>query len=116
MLLLFSVRVDERSQVSERAVSVLRERLSICECAPFRFNSQGGMWDFIVLVPNHCLSFYFVCVFLFPFWFCPFWFSGWDVGLDCTCFCLFHFCILFFLRFLHSSLIHKILSRGFLPL
>ena len=36
---------------------VLRGRLSFCECA-FPFGFEGGMWDSIVLVPDHCLSFY----------------------------------------------------------
>ena len=38
---------------------VFRERLSICVCASFPFGFEGGMWDFIVLVPDHCLSFDF---------------------------------------------------------
>ena len=25
------------------------------------FGSEGGMWDLIVLVPDHCLSFYCTC-------------------------------------------------------
>ena len=25
----------------------------------FPFGFEGGMWDFIILVPDHCLSFYF---------------------------------------------------------
>ena len=93
-------------------VIVLREYLSIYECASYRFNSKGGMWDFIVLVPNHCLSFYFVYVFLFPFWFCPFWFSGCDVELDSTRVCLFPFYLLFFIRSLHTILIHKTFVKG----
>ena len=27
--------------------------------ASFPFGSEGGMWDLIVLVPDHCQSFYF---------------------------------------------------------
>ena len=38
---------------------VLRGRLSSCECASLPFGSGGGMWDLIVLVPDHCLSFSF---------------------------------------------------------
>ena len=35
--------------------------LSICMCASFTFGFEGGMWDLIeqVLVPDHCLYFYF---------------------------------------------------------
>ena len=33
--------------------------LSIWVCASFSFCFEGGMWDMIVLVPDHCLSFYF---------------------------------------------------------
>ena len=40
-------------------VRVLCERLSVCVCVSFTFVSEGGMWDLIVLVPDHCLSFYF---------------------------------------------------------
>ena len=29
----------------------LRERLSICMCASFSFDFEGGIWDLIVLVP-----------------------------------------------------------------
>ena len=35
---------------------ILHGRLSVCECA---FGFEVGMWDLIVLVPDHCLSFYF---------------------------------------------------------
>ena len=31
---------------------VLRERLSICECASFPFGFEGGVWDLIVLTPG----------------------------------------------------------------
>ena len=36
-----------------------RERLSICVYASFPFGFEAGMWDLIVLVPDHCPSFYF---------------------------------------------------------
>ena len=39
------------------AVSVFRERLSICVCAFFHLGFEGGMWDLIVLVSDYCLSF-----------------------------------------------------------
>ena len=30
-------------------------------CVPFfPFGIEGGMWDVIVLIPDHCLSIYFV--------------------------------------------------------
>ena len=31
--------------------------LSVFMCASFPFGFEDGMWDLIVLVPNHCLSF-----------------------------------------------------------
>ena len=34
----------------------------VCVCASFPFGFEGGMWDLIVLVPDHCLSFYFICI------------------------------------------------------
>ena len=34
-----------------------RESLSIVACASFPFGFESGMWDLIVLVPDHCLSF-----------------------------------------------------------
>ena len=34
-----------------------RERLSIYICASFPYGFKGEMWDLIVLVPGHCLSF-----------------------------------------------------------
>ena len=36
---------------------VFRERLSVYVCTSSPFGFDGGMWDLIVLVPNHCLSF-----------------------------------------------------------
>ena len=38
---------------------VLRGRLSVCECASFPLGFEGGMWDLIALVPDHCRSLYF---------------------------------------------------------
>ena len=38
------------------AVHVCRECLSICVYAFFPFDFEGGMWDLIVLVPDHCLN------------------------------------------------------------
>ena len=31
-----------------------------CVCPSFPFGFKGGMWDMIVLVPDHCLSIYFI--------------------------------------------------------
>ena len=31
-------------------------------CVLFRLRFGGGMWDLIVLVPVHCLSFYFCII------------------------------------------------------
>ena len=28
-------------------------------CPSFPFGIEGGMWDVIVLIPDHCLSIYF---------------------------------------------------------
>ena len=39
---------------------VLRGRLSVCECASFPFGFDDGMWGLIALVPDQCLSFYFL--------------------------------------------------------
>ena len=36
---------------------VLRGRLSVCKCAYLPFGFEDGMWDLMVLVPDHCLSF-----------------------------------------------------------
>ena len=66
MLLPFSVRVAERPPVSERAVhSVDCTGLSwalvkFCVCPSFPFGIEGGIWDVIVFIPDHCLSIYFV--------------------------------------------------------
>ena len=34
--------------------------MDVCEGASFLFGFERGMWDLCVLVPRHCLSFYFV--------------------------------------------------------
>ena len=49
----------------ERAVySINFTCLSVkfCVCPFFPFGIEGGMWDVVVLIPDHCLSIYF-----FPF-------------------------------------------------
>ena len=39
---------------------VLRGRLSICVCASVPFGFEGEMFALIVLVPDYCLSFFFM--------------------------------------------------------
>ena len=34
--------------------------VTFCVCPSFPFDIKGGMWDVIVLIPDHCLSIYFV--------------------------------------------------------
>ena len=41
--------------------SAFRKPLSIYVFSYFRFGFEGRMWDLIVSVPDHCLSFYFGC-------------------------------------------------------
>ena len=43
---------------------VLRGRLSIYECASFGF--EGGIWDLIALISDHCLPAYFAHVLVMP--------------------------------------------------
>ena len=65
MLLLISIREDECPPVWKRAVNSLCVsfvNVYLCVCASFPFNFEGGLWDLIVLVPDHCLSFYFSTV------------------------------------------------------
>ena len=44
-------------------VRVFREPMfvSFCACPSSPFGFQGGMWDVFILIPDHCLSIYFVC-------------------------------------------------------
>ena len=35
------------------------ELVKFCVCPSFPFGIEGGMWDVIVLIPDHCLSIYF---------------------------------------------------------
>ena len=34
----------------------VRGRLLVCEFASLSFGFEGGTWDFVVIVPDHCLS------------------------------------------------------------
>ena len=36
-------------------VRVFRERLSICVYSSFPFGFEGGVWDLIVIFPDHCI-------------------------------------------------------------
>ena len=40
--------------------SVFRKLLSVYVFSYFPFGFEGRMWDLIVSVPDHCLSFYFI--------------------------------------------------------
>ena len=33
--------------------------VKFCVCPSFPFGTEGGMWDVIILIPDHCLSIYF---------------------------------------------------------
>ena len=68
MLLPFSIMVAERRPVWERAVHSVNcaclswalVKFCVCPSFPFGIGIEGGMWDVIVLIPNHCFSIYFV--------------------------------------------------------
>ena len=40
-----------------RACLSLKTFISLCVCVSFPFDFMGWLWDLIVLVPDHCLSF-----------------------------------------------------------
>ena len=40
-------------------VRAFRECLSVFVCVSFPFGFEGAMWDLIILVSEHCISFYF---------------------------------------------------------
>ena len=42
--------------------SAFRKLSSIYVFSYFPFGFEGGMWDLIVSVPDHCLSFYFLFI------------------------------------------------------
>ena len=68
MLLTFSIRVPEWPPVCKRAVHSVNctclswALVKFCVCPSFPFGIEGGMWDVIVLIPDHCLSIYFTAV------------------------------------------------------
>ena len=47
-------------------VRIFNELLSACVCVlrTLSFGFEGRMWDLIVLVPDHCKSFYFLHTYL----------------------------------------------------
>ena len=65
MLLPFSIRVAEYPPGWERAVHSVNctclswALVEFCVCPSYPFGIEGGMWDVIVLIPDHCLSIYF---------------------------------------------------------
>ena len=68
MLLLCSVGAAEYHMFGKEMfvwfiMCVYLERLSICVCFPFWF--EAGMWDLIVLIPDHCFSIYFTLFLIF---------------------------------------------------
>ena len=68
MLLPFSIRVAESPPVWERAVHLVKctclswALVKFYVCPSFPFGIKGGMWDVIVLIPDHCLSICFSSV------------------------------------------------------
>ena len=42
------------------SVFLLTFYLFVCVCASFSFGFECAMWDLVVLIPDHCLSIYFV--------------------------------------------------------
>ena len=65
MLLPFSIRVAECPPLWERAVHSVNctclswALVKFCVCPSFSFGIEGGTWDVIVLIPDHCLSIHF---------------------------------------------------------
>ena len=52
--------------------SAFRKLPSIYAFSYFSLGFEGRMWDLIVSVPDHCLSFYFARLFVYVF-LCSFW-------------------------------------------
>ena len=63
MLLLFSIRLAEWPLVWEKAVHSVYLAcffffFFFVNCNTFPLGFEGGMWDLIVMIPDHCLSIY----------------------------------------------------------
>ena len=67
MFLLFAITVAGWPPVWERAVRSICCACLSCAfvnfrvCPSFPFGVEVGMWDVIILIPDHCLSIYFGC-------------------------------------------------------
>ena len=53
----------KRAVHSVNCACLSRALVKFCVCPSFPFGIEGGMWDVIVLIPDHCLSIYFVLAF-----------------------------------------------------
>ena len=51
---------DKRASFSNSTASAFRKLPSFYVFSYFPFGFEGRMWDLIVSVPDHCLSFYFL--------------------------------------------------------
>ena len=51
--------VWERAVHSVNCTCLSWELVKFCLCPSFPFGIEGGMWDVIVLIPDHNLSIYF---------------------------------------------------------
>ena len=65
MFLLFSIwelndHLFEKELFIQFNVGVFRGHWSVCVYASFPFGFEGGMWDLVVLLSDHCLSIYLV--------------------------------------------------------
>ena len=58
-------RLFERGLFVRFAASAFRGLPSVCVFGCFPFGFEGRMWDLIVSVPDHCLSFYSVFLLLY---------------------------------------------------
>ena len=62
--------VWERAVHSVNYACLLWALVKLCVCLSFPFGIEGGMWDVIVLIPDHCLSIYFgISSYKFPFYY-----------------------------------------------
>ena len=70
MLLPSSIRVAEweRAVQSINCTCLSWALVNFSVCSSFPFGIEGGMWDVIVLIPDHCLSTYFTYV--WAWWSC----------------------------------------------